>query len=346
MPQQKVLVLQSRQARFTVGTRPIPTAGRGQLLVKVLAAGLNPVDWKIQTYGAFVDNYPAVLGTDIAGEVVDIGEDVTGWSKGDRVVYQGSYFESDGAGFQQYSLIAADFVAKIPEKMSTDEAATICVAFAAACMGLFAEAPIGLGLNPDFSWEPKFTGKTTVIIGGSTSVGQYAIQLLKFVGFSRIITYASARHFDYLATLGITDIIDRGTTPLSQLPLAVKKLTSDPLLVVFDALGFPDAQQAGYDILAEGGQVMTINNDQRPQKSENDGRLFREVLGTVHLPAQSDFGKRMFRSLGKFMDEGVIKPNRLEVLPHGLSGVVAGLDRLKNNQVSAVKLVAHPQDTE
>lgn len=213
-------------------------------------------------------------------------------------------------------------------------------------MGLFAEAPIGLGLNPHFVWEPQFMGKTTVVIGGSTSVGQYAIQLLKFVGFSRIITYASACHFDYLATLGITDIIDRGTTPLNQLSLAVKKLTCDPLLVVFDALGFPEAQQAGYDMLSKGGQVMTINNDQRPQKSESDGKIFKEVLGTVHLPAQSEFGRRMFRSLGKFIDEGVIKPNRLEVLPHGLSGIVAGLDRLKNNQVSAVKLVAHPQDTE
>ncbi len=57
--------------------------------------------------------------------------------------------------------------------MSYDEAATISVAFAAACMGLFAEAPIGLGLNPHFVWEPQFTGKTTVVIGGSTSVGQY-----------------------------------------------------------------------------------------------------------------------------------------------------------------------------
>lgn len=346
MPQQKALVLQSKQAQFTLETRPIPTVDRDQLLVKVLAAGLNPVDWKIQTYGAFVANFPAVLGTDIAGEIVDIGEGVTGWSKGDRVVYQGSYFENDGAGFQQYSLIAADFVARIPEKMSYDEAATICVAFAAACMGLFAEAPIGLGLNPHFTWEPHFIGKTTVVIGGSTSVGQYAIQLLKFLGFSRIIAYASARHFDYLATLGITDIIDRGTTPLNQLSLAVKKLTCDPLLVVFDALGFPEAQEAGYDMLSEGGQVMTINFDQRPQKSESDGKIFRDVLGTVHLPAQSEFGRRMFRSLGKFMDEGVIKPNHLEVLPHGLSGIVAGLDRLKNNQVSAVKLVAHPQDTE
>ncbi|KAK0189228.1 GroES-like protein [Armillaria mellea] len=334
MPQQKALVLQSKQAQFTLETRPIPTVGRGQLLVK------------IQTYGAFVANFPAVLGTDIAGEIVDIGEDVTGWSKGDRVVYQGSYFENDGAGFQQYSLIAADFVARIPEKMSYDEAATICVAFAAACMGLFAEAPIGLGLNPHFTWEPHFMGKTTVVIGGSTSVGQYAIQLLKFLGFSRIIAYASARHFDYLTTLGITDIIDRGTTPLNQLSLAVKKLTCDPLLVVFDALGFPEAQEAGYDMLSERGQVMTINVDQRPQKSESDGKIFRDILATVHLPAQSEFGRRMFRSLGKFMDEGVIKPNHLEVLPHGLSGIVAGLDRLKNNQVSAVKLVAHPQDTE
>lgn len=54
-------------------------------MVKVYATALNPVDWKIQDLGIFVDKFPAILGSDIAGEVVDVGQGVTGFTKGQRV---------------------------------------------------------------------------------------------------------------------------------------------------------------------------------------------------------------------------------------------------------------------
>src|SRR6267378_4345433 len=74
---QQALILDSKQGTFVVGSREIPKPGAGELLVKIKAAALNPVDWKIQKYGIFVDSYPAVLGTDIAGDVVQVGEGVT-----------------------------------------------------------------------------------------------------------------------------------------------------------------------------------------------------------------------------------------------------------------------------
>jgi len=82
---QKAFLLESKQGKFVVDTRPIPKPGPGELLVKVLATSLNPVDWKIQKYGAFINDFPAVLGTDGAGEVQEVGEGVTTFSKGDKV---------------------------------------------------------------------------------------------------------------------------------------------------------------------------------------------------------------------------------------------------------------------
>ena len=78
MSEQKALLLTSKKGPLAIGTRPIPQPGKGQVLVKIKAVGLNPVDWKIQDYGIFVpdDGYPAVLGTDIAGDVVEAGEGV------------------------------------------------------------------------------------------------------------------------------------------------------------------------------------------------------------------------------------------------------------------------------
>ena len=85
--QQKVLYLTKKNGPFEVHTADVPKPGPGQLLIKVEAAGLNPVDWKIQLYGLFSDTmeFPSILGSDAAGTVEELGEGVTGFTKGDRV---------------------------------------------------------------------------------------------------------------------------------------------------------------------------------------------------------------------------------------------------------------------
>ena len=83
--EQKVLHLDSKFGNFVLATGPVPRPGAGDLLVKVEAAALNPVDWKIQKHGIFIEKYPAVLGSDFAGIIEEVGEGVDGFSKGDRV---------------------------------------------------------------------------------------------------------------------------------------------------------------------------------------------------------------------------------------------------------------------
>jgi len=83
--QQKALFLQSKQGQFAVGLRSIPKPRKGELLIKICSAALNPVDYKIQEYGLFIEKYPALLGVDIAGLVEEVGEGVDTFVKGDRV---------------------------------------------------------------------------------------------------------------------------------------------------------------------------------------------------------------------------------------------------------------------
>ena len=82
---QKSLHLLEKQGSFAVQETDIPKPGPGELLVEIHATALNPVDWKIQAYGLFIEKFPAVLGTDSAGIVKKVGEGVTGFSVGDRV---------------------------------------------------------------------------------------------------------------------------------------------------------------------------------------------------------------------------------------------------------------------
>ena len=82
---QKALVLPTPTAELEVRSIPIPTPASGEVLIKVMAAALNPVDWKIKEYGFFVSEYPWVGGTDGAGIVEQVGSEVTNVAKGDKM---------------------------------------------------------------------------------------------------------------------------------------------------------------------------------------------------------------------------------------------------------------------
>lgn len=82
---QKATVVPKAHAPFELTTIDVPKPEEGEVLVRVEATALNPVDWKIQAYNFFVKDYPAVLGTDIAGTVVQLGSGVTNVAVGDKV---------------------------------------------------------------------------------------------------------------------------------------------------------------------------------------------------------------------------------------------------------------------
>lgn len=86
-PQQTALLLDKagKPPALYIGTRPIPSASKGEILIKIHTAALNPVDVFVAETGAFVKDWPIVLGYDGAGYVQEIGEGVMGFEKGDRV---------------------------------------------------------------------------------------------------------------------------------------------------------------------------------------------------------------------------------------------------------------------
>ncbi|KAJ7584414.1 GroES-like protein [Mycena floridula] len=339
MAQQTALLVESAGGPYVIREKPIPRPGKGELLVKVRAAALNPVDWKLKVYAFPGIIYPLVLGSDMAGEVEQVGEGVAGWSKGDRIFWQGNYV-SDYAGFQQYTLISAKIVAKIPEQLSFSQAATIPLGLTSALGGLWAPKPLGVNLEPSWDLKPHYSGPA-VVVGGSSSVGQYAIQLLRINGFSPIITYASEAHEEYLKSLGATHIIDRRATPITRFADALKKIIDAPVKVVYDAIGDPETEQAAYDSVADGGKLALIAPDNIAKKQDGKTVEIVSVKGSVHPPYMPEFGLTIYKYIGNMVEAGAIVPNRVEELPNGLQGIVDGLERLQKG-VSGIKLVGHP----
>ncbi|KAJ6458640.1 chaperonin 10-like protein [Mycena vitilis] len=334
--QQQAIIVQSPKAPFVLGSDDIPVPAKGEVLLKIMTVALNPANWIQRELNILIDVYPAVLGNDMAGVIEQVGEGVEGWKKGDKV-----FGKAMKGGFRQYTAVAANDLMAIPESMSFDEVATVPVAFTTACAGLF--AGLGLGLNPTFSWDKSHEGESALVIGGATSLGQFAIQLLKFLGFTRIIVYASRTHFGYLKELGATEFVDRAEVTVDS--LAIYGVLTPPVNVVYHAVD-PSALNAAYDCVAEGGGLVTA----QPQAPLDRDTAVKKVKFSRMMPSEEGFKqlhifeKLIRENLPKMLEKKVILPNRYEVLANGVTGILGGLDRLQHGSVSGVKLVAHPQD--
>ncbi|KAI0366167.1 GroES-like protein [Pilatotrama ljubarskyi] len=345
---QKALVLPAKQGQWTVTDFPVPKPGPKDVLVKVLATALNPVDWKIQASGFYVSEYPYVGGTDAAGVVEEVGSEVKNIAKGDKILFQG-WFENSKATFQQYTTVPAEITAKIPDNISADEAASVPLGLATVVTGLYNHDPKAKSVSYPAPWEEggagKFAGKPAFILGGASSVGQYAIQLAKLSGFSPIITTASPHNEELLRSLGADHVIDRSLSPAA-IKLELPKLTQGkPLEFVYDAVSLPDTQALAYDVLAPGGHLLLVLPENIPQKKEGDNKTVITVFGSVHTPENREVGVQLYSRLTEWLEKRILVPNRVEILPNGLAGIPEGLERMKNNKVSGTKLIARPHET-
>ncbi|KAI0692524.1 GroES-like protein [Cytidiella melzeri] len=335
MSTQKALLLLEKQGSYAVRDIEVYKPGPGELLVEIKATALNPVDWKIQSSGYFLTDYPAILGTDAAGVVKEVGEGVTGFAVGDKVLYQG-YFTNPKATFQQYSIVPAEITAKIPSNISFEQASTVPLVLATAAFGLYSKkvAPPGRGEGG----RGKYSGQPILVIGGSSAVGQQVLQLAKLSGFSPIITTASSHNASFVKSLGATHVIDRNTPLVS----AVKAITSDPIKVVYDAISEKATQDEAYEVLAPGGSFILVLPFAIEESKVDNTKEVVQVFGSVHDPNQRATGVSLYKSLTGLLESGEVKPNNVEIVPNGLAGIPDALEKLKSGKVSATKLVAQP----
>ncbi|KAF9555139.1 GroES-like protein [Agrocybe pediades] len=345
---QKALVLEQKYADLVLKDDvEVYEPGRGEILVKIHATSLNPVDWKIQKkeLGMFEEKFPFILGTDIAGEVVKLGEGVLEFKVGDRVFCQGR-FENAWSGFQQYALLAASATARIPESWTYEQAAALPVVLSAAYNAFYNVVPHGLGLTPPLTEEKEgvYSRTPIVILGGASSVGQIALQLAKLSGFSPIITTASSKHADNLKRLGATDVLDRNLSG-RELKAEIDKITGGkPIKYAFDSISSAATQQVGVEILSPSGTLATV----LPVVVDvPEDKNTVSTLGIFsHSPQHLGLLETLYHDkITGWLERGVIRSNEIEILPNGLLGIPDGMARMEADQVSGRKLVARPQET-
>ncbi|KAI1746383.1 GroES-like protein [Xylaria scruposa] len=200
----------ARANPLSIGPAPYPTVGKNEIIVKVAAAAINPIDYYIQMLGEKLFSwlqYPYSGGSDAAGTVVEVGSEVSRFKPGDRVVAFTAGFESRSGGFQNYVALPAKIASPIPADLSFAEATVLPLALSTAACGLYQKDMLALD-HP--SLDPKPNGKTVLIWAGASSVGSNAIQLAVASGYE-VITTSSPKNFEYCKKLGASQVFDYNT---------------------------------------------------------------------------------------------------------------------------------------
>ncbi|RPD53644.1 GroES-like protein [Lentinus tigrinus ALCF2SS1-7] len=355
MPElQKALVLPTPAGPHEVQSISRPELAPGQVLVKVIAAALNPADWKMQDFKTWPDSYPIIFGFDGAGEVEEVSGDITDFSKGDRVIFQGWRDEDTKllhGTFQQYVAIPTYILAKIPRGVSFTEGATLFTGIATSANPLYSHKPGTESLRLSPPWEDgrdKYAGKSALIIGGAAQIGLFAIQFAKLSGFNPIITVASAHSAPLLKLYGATHVVDRKLSREDTIAEVRSILAGGLVDLVYDAISEDSTLALAAAAVREGGQAVFVAPGQEGNlKKIFEARGVEWVIARGMLSSERNKGALagLWRKLPDLLEEGALKPTKYKLLG-GLEAVPGGLDQLRRNEVSGVKLVVHPQDTQ
>src|SRR6188768_4027397 len=179
---------------LSVQVRPVPRPGMGEVLIKVRAAGVNPVDWK-----SAPRRLGMVPGTDVSGTIDTLGEGVTGWKVGDQVLG----FARQSGSYAEYAVIPVSSLARKPKALSFEEAAGVPIAAETAYRALHEAGGIQ-------------AGQTVLIHGAAGGVGSAAVQIARAAG-ARVIGTASANNLEFLKSIGADQAIDYRTQKFEDL---------------------------------------------------------------------------------------------------------------------------------
>ncbi len=264
--------------------KPRPEPSSGEVLLRVHAAGVNPVDWKIRQ-GLLKDfmplTFPYTPGIEVAGVVEEVGPGVTAFEIGQAV-----FGQSARGAYAEYIAVSVEVLALKPETVSFAEAATIPVGATTAWRALFEYG----GLT---------SGQRVLIQGAAGGVGLFAVQLAKWKG-TQVIGTASTANLDFVRGLGADTVVDYTKTP-------VESVVQDVDLVL-DGIG-GETVSSSLAALRRGGTLISIAGP--PPQEQAKARGVRATM--IH----SRPSRELLQTFTRLINEGRIKVTASTTFPLG-----------------------------
>jgi len=285
----------------------VPDVKEDQVLIKVVAAALNPVDAKRRQgkFKATDSPLPTVPGYDVAGVVVKVGSQVKDFKVGDEVYGDVNEKALEGpkqfGSLAEYTAVEEKLLASKPKNLDFAQAAALPLAIETAYEGLERT-----GFSP---------GKSILVLNGSGGVGSLVIQLAKQVfGASRVAATSSTRNLDLLKSLGADLAIDYTKENFEDLP--------EKFDVVYDAIGQCDR---AVKAVKEGGSVVALTGAVTPPG-------FRFVVTS---------NGAVLRKLNPYLESGKVKPIVDPKGPFSFDKLAEAFSYLETNRATG-KVVIHP----
>jgi len=272
---------------LTYENAPRPRTDTGEVLVRVHAAAVNPVDWKIREgYLAAMLHHrlPLILGWDVSGTVAAVGPGVTRFRVGDEVFSRPDLARN--GTYAEYVAIRATEVAPKPPGLDHRHASALPLAGLTAWKSLIEAGGLA-------------AGQRVLIHGAAGGVGSFAVQLAKWRG-AEVVATASERNHGYLRQLGADTVIDYRTTPFEK--------TAGKVDMVFDTIG-GDTQQRSWQLLKRGGILVSIISP--PAKELAAAHGVRQAFVFIQPDAE------VLERLGGLAEAGILRVYVEEVLPLG-----------------------------
>ncbi|MGI9389051.1 MAG: NADPH:quinone oxidoreductase family protein [Boseongicola sp.] len=300
----------------TLVEAPIPALAAGQVRIRVSATALNFADI-LMIEGKYQDmpSFPLVPGLEVAGFVDEIGQGVTGITKGTRVAAQCRH-----GGLAEYVVTEADRILRLPDAMSDVVGAAFQIAYGTSHLALARRGQLA-------------KGETLAVLGAAGGVGLAAVQVGKALG-ARVIAVARGQNrLDVVEAAGADVLIDSDKT--SDLRHAL--ISAGPLNVVFDAVGGTDGEAALRSVLPEGRHILIgFASGDLPALRPNHLLVKNiDVIG-VNWGGYSAFEPqattKSLEILVKWFCEGRINPHISNVLT--LNQAAEALDILRNRQAT------------
>ena len=262
-----------------------PKPAADEVLIKVKATSINPVDWKVRE-GKENDQFgvklPAILGWDAAGIIEEVGSNVIIFKKGDEV-YAMPNFPNDGT-YAEYVIAPANQVAMKPKTLDFIHAAAVPMGSLTAWQGIFDHGHLQ-------------AGQRILIHAAAGGVGSFAVQLAKWKG-AYVIGTASGSNVDFVKSLGTDEVIDYKTQKFEEV---VKDVD-----VVFDLIG-GDVEKNSIKVLKRGGILVTTVGLQYDEELEKAGSTGEDYF--------SQSKPEDLKQIADLIDEGKVKPIIAKVLP-------------------------------
>ena len=260
---------------------PQPEPKEGEVLVRVHAAGVNPMDWKVRSgvsQNVRPQSFPYVPGVDFAGVIESVGADVTAFHVGQEV------FGCAWGTYTQYALVPVNYTALKPKTLSFDEAATIPLGATTAWQGLFDHGNLQ-------------KGQRVLILGGSGGIGLFAVQFAHWKG-AQVISTTSTRNVDFVRSLGAETVIDYSKGHVED---EIRDVD-----LVLDTVG-GESLTTVYPTLKRGGTLVTVVGQPDEAKADQFG---------VHVHRfTAQISSELLTRVAQLISEGQVKTIVGETFP-------------------------------